>query len=420
MFDYLQKFNSLPKDLRDKVSSPVAMEALAGLENKYRVDLAMIVMKIMIKSLNLQNLPVTLVGEFGLGAEQAQSLAQEMKEKIFAPVADYLELGASTRAWDLEKAAAEMLKETGIALPSENLVSRFRAIISTYLKGVRTKIDTRAALAKGAKVGGLDLSEAEIDRVLKACEEERYRSLAHTVPAKVAPPVRRLDKIVAAAEVSGSAVKTAEYDLKQAIKEREVKKPAIDYRNEIAAPAKELDLPSPAKAQEKPAIFSPQKPAVKPTPPLVPPRPTPSAPKPAPVVPPKPLVAANRPAPTPSARPQMHDVRPMPKVMGPVEELQFLDVINFRRLGKTPEERTAKILAKIKLLEEDGYDKMILGVKAWRQSIVNRLYLALVKEAVIKGLPLEQELKARLQENPESLGPEEVQAIIALNSKLVF
>jgi len=44
MFDYLQQFNSLPKDLKDKVSSPQAMAALAEIENHYQVDLAMIVM----------------------------------------------------------------------------------------------------------------------------------------------------------------------------------------------------------------------------------------------------------------------------------------------------------------------------------------------------------------------------------------
>ena len=116
----------------------------------------------------------------------------------------------------------------------------------------------------------------------------------------------------------------------------------------------------------------------------------------------------------------MHDIKPMPKVMGPLEELQFLDVVNFRRLGKTPEERTAKIFAKIKLLEEDGYDKMILGVKAWRQSLVNRLYLALTKEALNKSRPLQEELVERQKGHPESLSWEEVQAVIALNSKLVF
>jgi hypothetical protein len=32
MFDYLQQFNSLPRDLRDKISSPEAMAKLSVIE----------------------------------------------------------------------------------------------------------------------------------------------------------------------------------------------------------------------------------------------------------------------------------------------------------------------------------------------------------------------------------------------------
>lgn len=453
MFDYLQKFNSLPKDLRDQVSSPSAMTALAELENKYKTDLAMTVMKVMIKSLSVQNLPIHFVSDLALNVEQAQNLAQEMKEKIFSRVADYLDLKIAARVLDLDKNIGLLIKETGLVLPAENLLIRFKNIISLYLKGVRGKIDTRAILAKEAKIGGLGLSEAEIDRVFKVCEQAAFKNLASSAPSptqalKPTLPDSRLNKIVAASEASASGVKTEEYDLRQAIASGQIKKPVIlDPKHELAEPPKELELPLPepvvslkpaepklpeeAPKPKTPAVVAPQ-PILPPSPsrqfaPLVPapaaPRPpvsrptSPAAPSPAA----KALLAPSRPAPAPASnRPQMHDIRTMPKVMGPLEELQFLDVVNFRRLGKTPAESTAKIFAKIKLLEEEGYDKMVLGVQAWRQSLVNRLYLALTREAVNKSRPLQEELAARQKENPESLSWAEVEAIISLNSKLVF
>jgi hypothetical protein len=67
----------------------------------------------------------------------------------------------------------------------------------------------------------------------------------------------------------------------------------------------------------------------------------------------------------------MQDVRVVPKIMGPIEELQFLDLINFRRLGKTPEEITTKIFNKVKMLERDGYEKMITGITVWKKSPVS-------------------------------------------------
>ena len=91
-----------------------------------------------------------------------------------------------------------------------------------------------------------------------------------------------------------------------------------------------------------------------------------------------------------------------------------------RRLGKTPAEITAKIFSKIKLLEADGYDKMVSGVHAWRQSPVNRLYIKMVQEAIGKGLTLKEYALARQKENKDYLNLEEIEAILTMNSKLVF
>ena len=65
MFDYLQQFNQLPEALKTKVSSPEAMAILSDLESRYRVDLAMVVMKLMIKSLTIKDLQPLFISEFG-------------------------------------------------------------------------------------------------------------------------------------------------------------------------------------------------------------------------------------------------------------------------------------------------------------------------------------------------------------------
>jgi hypothetical protein len=550
MFDYLQQFNNLPKDLRDRVSSPSALAAITELENKYRTDLAMAVMKVMIKSLLPQNLPPYFVGEAGLAPETAAALVRELKEKVLAPVADYLGLAAEKRAWDLDKDIDAFIKAAGLVLPSAVLISRFKNILATYLRGVRSKIDTRNSLMKDVKIGGLNLSVTEIDRVLKICESHHFTNLglkpgaapataaAAGIPSEpalsaskaVAPkaspplPLTRLDKIMAAAD------KSSEYDLKQAIAQSRAQKvitpkPAskLDWKHELSAPAGQLDLPAaskqPAVRQQSAAVspvaakgavahVAPAKSLASSLPPLRPTMPTissaktspalkkigfwsklisrkskkigfwsklinrkssstPAVPKaasvptsialkaasskpvsrldvksvtqpavkftPQPIIKPVPLVkpvpkpaaksapAVSRPAPAASSsRPQMHDIKPVPKVMGPIEELQFLDLVNFRRLGATPAEITAKILGKIKLLERDGYDKMVAGVRAWRQSPVSRLYLRLGQEAAATGLPFKDAIAARQAANQEYLNMSEVEAIVSLNSKLMF
>lgn len=491
MFDYLQQFNKLPKNLRDQVSSPSAMAAISELESKYRIDLAIVIMKVMVKIIPINNLPFYLSEEFSLSSETAQQLARDLKEKIFSPAADYLGLNREISAFNQDREIENIIKESGLVLPSSLAVNRFKNIIFTYNRGVRNKIDTKNTLAKSTKIGGLDLSPEEIDRVLKICDsrlpQNSVTSDSANFFAPSAAPLTRLDKIVASADSSKIGT---EYNLKQAIAAGQIKKTAMPEKElnlplaekelslppsekklnlplaekELSLPLAETetakDAPAPIKLPEAkvsefkiPEIKNPE---VKlPVPPIAPVKPVPPAPhispvppvppvppvspvqpvqpvqpiqpaqpispiKQVPPVPPKP-VAASRPNQAPvNSKPVMHDIKPMPKVMGPLEELQFLDLLNFRRLGKTPAEITGKIFAKIKLLEAEGYDKMILGVRAWRQSPVNRLYLKMGQEAINKGMTIKEFSEISEKNNLNYLKLEEIEAIIILNSKLIF
>lgn len=475
MFDYLQQFNSLPKDLKDKVSSDSAMSLLSEIESRYKVDLAMVVMKVMIKTLTLKELPLIFASEFGLAPEQADSLTAELKTKIFAPVADYVGISSELRVLDLYKDINLLIKEAGLLVPSEFLVERLQKILATYLRGVRSRIDTRASLAKEIALGGLNLSAIEVDRVLKVCDSHKYKYNGET-ESSIKPPVlaSRLDKIISTADKAASGVLapklSGEYDLKRALASGETKsivapEPLLEITAGHQAPAepkidkKPAPVPAP-KLEAKPAIKPEPKSEIKAAPEkLIVQKPeannlikklfadknlaskgavrianisddAQAIAKPSTV--PAPVASkAQHPLNTAAARlsvpkeesgkrKQIHDVKPIPKIMGPLEELQFLDLMNFRRLGKNPEEMTAKVFSKIKLLEHDGYEKMIMGISAWRKSPVNRLYLKIVSDAVSSNLPLKEAITARESRHEEGLSLPEIEAIMSLNSKLVF
>ena len=459
MFDYLQQFNKLPKDLRDRVSSPSAMAAISSLEEQYKVDLAIVIMKVMVKIIPIATLPLYLSEEFSLPSETAQKLAGDLKEKIFASSAEYLGMVQKEAAFDQDKEIEKIIMEAGLILPSSLAVNRFKNIISTYNRGIRNKIDTKNTLGKSYKIGGLDLTPEEIERVLKICDSRLpQNSIKVPVPpVSISPSISisssRLDKIVSSAD---STKRVEEYDLRQAISSGQVKKVSTpeEEAKKISAPKEELSLPSvePVKALPevekvvplvtplvvKPVISPVVKPVISPVikpviPPVVHPaisakpevlpiKPVaPVKPVVSSVIPPiKPIIASRPVVPVSGSKKFMQDVKPMPKVMGPIEELQFLDLLNFRRLGNTPAEITAKIFSKIKLLEAEGYDKMVAGVRAWRQSPVNRLYLKMGQEALKKGVAL-KDFAASSEKNSENyLKFEEIEAIIGLNSKLVF
>lgn len=440
MFDYLQKFNALPKDLRDKISSPAVMAAISALESKYGVDLAMTVMRVMIKTLSLENLPFHLASEFGLNQTQAESLNRDLKDQVFLVVATYLGLNPDSSALDLNQNLERIVKESGIRFTSTDALARFKQILNTYLRGVRTKIDTRNSLAKSVVSGGLNLDTFTIDKVFKICDELTKALPAPEIVKPSASPA--LDKLIVADAVKDKTAITheSEYNLKDLAAKGKLKPLGnLDTSHEL--PSGEMkDLPAPPSIDAEAAAIADLASAkitealskINPVPSTPSPELAPKVEAPAPAATlrqeaaPKPLVksplpaAANlRPAADPS-RPKVADIRPMPKIMGPIEELQFLDLVNFRRLGVNPSDITSKIYTKIRLLEKTGYDQMIQGVVAWRKGIINRVYLKMCQEAFAKGMPLKEIIAKRQSENREYLTWDEINAIVDLNKKLMF
>jgi hypothetical protein len=527
MFDYLQQFNSLPKNLRDQVSSPAAMAVINDLEKKYQVELAALVMKVMIKSVPVSGLASNFISEFGLSQEKAASLASELKDRLFFGVANYLGLVVAPRveptapkiivtpqinivpqvniapaapivskavpsfsneaASPLSKQVALVIKQSQLSLPDSTLQQRLQAIIITYLKGIRSRIDTRLTLKKEISAGGLQLSDEAIDRLFKNADRTPEPL---DLPAKAAilnlpdEPLEKLlpaenksiedksvenkpavDKFRALYEAKNGVPKAVDrdvvYDLKESLAKGQVSIPP-EFKS-----SPELNIPVTAPKEEAVKPLNPViiKSSSVPTARITPPPPkvdlmdrfkqmfnqpkvgaapiaiptvaplSASVPvTPSPVILNKPnLSVASRRSSNDNSfntdavraasplRPQVVDMKPLPKTMGPVEELRYLDLVNFRRLGASPAEATIKVLNKIKLLEHDGYDKLIAGVKAWRQSPVNRTYVAMGQEALKNNLTL-REFADKMEQagNDKYLLWEEIEAIVTMNNQLMF
>lgn len=105
---------------------------------------------------------------------------------------------------------------------------------------------------------------------------------------------------------------------------------------------------------------------------------------------------------------------------GPVKELQFMDLLNFRRLGSTADERAGKILDKINLLEQDSYTKKAQGVAGWRNSPIYKQYLDLGAESMVSGQEISALMEQYKSQGKETLDLEEFSAISDLNQKLRF
>lgn len=534
MFDYLEKFNKLSKELRGKISAPVVMNIVDELENKYGVDLAAVVMKIMVKDISILNLVIYFVDEFKLDRAKAEELAGELKEKVFFDVREYLGIkqnfeiksreienfekaarkekkeilpeptaressyiltkretsqkvkpslgikseigagvqsesgksqisnfGAGTRSGSganfffspedeeeireltnkidgkfdngkynehISEKLEKIIKQVQINFGSEQLLIRFKRIIETYLRGVRDKIETKQTLIKPFSDGGLNFDRESTNKILLIAKGEAkdLDSTAIKPPNKIRLPVETIGLKRAGLENVG--IRDVDYNLeslkKNSVSKRhDYKKGEIERRNKI----KKLDIehelaPPPPRLQSADKILVPVKNKhKKATQDDVDTRDrkriTQKDNK---------IKLARRPnlnirrSFEQSGKKKMEDVKFVPKIMNPIDELRYMDLINFRRLDSDPADRAQKIEEKISLLEEASYSKRMEGIKAWRRSPVNKLYLKIGQQSINEEKPIDVIIEDRKISKQDYLSVKEFNAIMDMNNSLRF
>lgn len=523
MLEYLEKFNNLPVDVKQKISSGPVLLTIESLENKYGVSLASFVMRVMVGEVYYKNITANLIVEYDLDATVAEELEKELKEKVFLGVSEYLDGGQAVRAKaapevtspffinkkvsapskpvppspssgrqvfereakggsgagssgpivrrapvsaapvknfleDDEKDIAamgkvtasfksaagekneailgEIIKEANISFASADLVKRFKEIISTYLRGIRTKVEVKENLLKDVASGGVKMEVSEADRVLviatkkKLAQEDKNSTGRSLVNARTTSdgtsftfnkeeikqalkertevnrgdvvdlggrdasydlaalskknPAVNADSVNGAVSLTGNITKKAPIIPKTDIKKDPVK---IDF-GKISS-TKQAPI---GKAQDKESVPVQQAPEAD----------------------------AKRTAAVSSNKKRMEDIKLAPKIMSPIDELAYMDLVNFRRLDQSPARRIAKIEEKIDLLEKEGIDKKIEGIRAWRNNPVNKTYLSMGQESITEGKNISDIIKERKEQGLNCLTNEEFEAVMDLNDSLRF
>jgi hypothetical protein len=341
---------------------------------------------------------------------------------------------------------AEIIKEAKVSFASLALLSRFKETLLSYLRNVRTKVEVKENLLKDISSGGVKMSEPEADRILGIAQKKMAADEQKFAPSP--------GKVSAKSNAGGTSFIFNEEEIKQALSQRvgSVKNKPADL-GVVGARDVDYDLTalknrsSSAKASavgvaDKPVDNSDATPvsltgepapvaAVKNTPPL--------APKPAEkfeaeslVIPPvAQKVKATAETKTAESEPKrtaalvgnkkrMEDIKPAPRIMSPIDELAYMDLVNFRRLDPAPAKRVAKIEEKIALLEKEGIDKKIEGIRVWRLNPVSKTYLAMGQESISSGKTIEEVIKERKDQGLNYLSQEEFEAVMDLYNNLRF
>lgn len=418
MLGYLKKFNDLPASVKDKVSNEQALAAIEALERKFNLALAALVMKVMVKELRLDDLPGHLLKE-NLTPDRADQLTKELKEKIFYSLENYLAVspaapaqafaaeepavkGASfffspddeaeirelARRIDLAEKTAlpaqvietklkEIIDQARINFGSADLADRFRQILKTYLRGIRNRLETKAALVKPLSSGGLSFDEDSAGKVMSLAGkilDSRAGAAAESRPKINLPE-------------AGGLERDAVYDFSVLEKRKQTVKTKPSFSGVFKKFDTGHELAAPVKTAVRPPLLQRR------------------------------FEAENL---TPSPRVKIEDVKFVPRVMSPLDEIKYMDLLNFRRLDKEAVRAAEKIKNKISLLEEEGYDKRLEAVKLWRYSPLNKLYLQIGQASIGENKPIDVIIEEKKKRREEYLTAEEFAAVMDLNKSLRF
>lgn len=485
MFEYLEKFNQLPPSIHFKMSNRKVLAAIEELETKYQVDLISTVIRVIVKEISLDGLKAHLVTEFSLDETSAGQLSQDLLDKVFSAVAEFLGLpvkeevppsppppppapvklepeiimtepvippppppapkpqppepprdkivigaeqqknrqtGAIGMQFvqpqanvnfkpNVDLLLERIVKDSNINFTAIEKAERFTQIMKTYLLGIRDRLNTKISLKKDFASGGLGVDETIAEKILVAADNK----------VKQAMEEGRLDleKFRSKLGELSPEARDIPYDVRQEIvkKTEQIRPPAeIDPSHELPA-HKEVDLPlpKPEQAAPAPALQAPepatQIPVNKIETPAGEPAGLPASAN---------VINVSRKPQEPAGKVRMDDVKYVPRVMSPLDELKYMDLINFRRLDRDPQQAAKRIREKIQLLEEEQYSKKMEGIKCWRASVLYRLYLDMGQQSIMEHLTMEEVIAERKKSGKEYLTIEEVHAVMDLNKELRF
>lgn len=287
----------------------------------------------------------------------------------------------SGKLLNVDQEVETVTKKSGIHFSDPEAKQRFKNIVGSRFKGVRSRVETRETLLDSLVAGGMGFSSEQADKVMVVLNQET--------------------------EV-----------LDDKLRQQVSNEPFSDLKVEAK---KLLDQSVVEVPQASPVVFQPR-PATAPKPQGVKTAAPEIKAKTEAELKPKPQgVKISRPLTRPdTTRPKIEDVKFKPQLTGPVQEIKSMTLIDFRRLAETPEQAIEKILEKIDTLEEESFVKKTQAIKAWKENEISRLYLDLGDQSMDQKKPIAEIINDRKQAGQPYLTEAEIDAIIDLNKKLRY
>lgn len=119
-----------------------------------------------------------------------------------------------------------------------------------------------------------------------------------------------------------------------------------------------------------------------------------------------------------AAKPSMENIISGRRLIGPLEELEFMGLKDFRALGRTAKEIGEELFEKFQMLAAQSLVQKMKGIAAWRKSPVMRLYLMMTMDGIKGKKGIVEVIESRQIKNQETLTLSEYEIVGEVNRKL--
>ncbi|MCF7906740.1 hypothetical protein K9K85_00430 [Patescibacteria group bacterium] len=520
-------FSDLPAHVQDFLLSQESINLNKEISQKFafsdqqrRLYLE-ILLKIYLKEISLDQLTESL-GGLELGQEKNKELALEILKKKILPLSDYLkinvlsyikELGGEIPAdemselvkrksqgkIDADQVMKRVERDLGLKLEDNVLRNRFKNIIISFLRNIRSPLETTIVLKRSPKIGGLGLSQEKVDQVMKLLRQDdkglnqkkftkEKDSNSHqnfSLDRKKIVDPDKSKKLIEAPSPSEELLRIETRSSRPLLEEekkeqkneepqeKKVSQESVDLSKQeekTPLPPEEDLLPEKEKMIEDieeamknftPPISEDSKKGKKTVPTEIKTKEeektekdieiekgkkdqevtslknkiekkekirekkttetskTKNFPKEKQESSSLPFLEKSSGEPEKANRERVEGVSSQPRIYGPADQLRSISLIDWRRWGSSAE-AAHKIEDKINLLAEDSLVKKAEGIKAWKDSEINKLYLKIGEDSINQGQSVEKIIKKRQEAGEKTLTAEEFNTVVELNRKLRF
>ena len=117
-------------------------------------------------------------------------------------------------------------------------------------------------------------------------------------------------------------------------------------------------------------------------------------------------------------KPKIAEVRLPSKLTGPLEEIEQLNLRDLRRFAQNHQGFSDRTMERIKILENESFEKRMMGVAAWRKSMLYQQYLNVIQNSLERNISVPEMIGEVSEIQSPNMSLREWQTVNRLNREL--